>query len=219
MGLGAIAALYIFGGLGNVRHGYEWNNSWFIEYLGKYNNKYPAWLPKQFMWAYSYIVSPLSNLNLNVLKDYSEYNIWGYLVTFLPDFISKRLFPAFYHVEPVLMVSYFTATAAFGKAFLWGGYAGIFVFYLFVVLGQLILLNVINIKVQYKMPLIGVMNGIVAFMFFTHTISYSAISFIAVYPLLSLAHFERVKFIKKRPYITIRRRKCFIENAYKTDSK
>lgn len=192
-----IIILYVFGGLGNMRHGYGWNDSRYIELLGKYN-KYPSWLPKQFMWAYSYITSPMANLNYNVKLQYTKISIVGTVVSYVPDFISKRFFQSYFDLDTLLVVSYFTGTPAFGKAYLWGGYCGIVLLYCFILFGQIVLLSLFNIQDKYKMPMIGIMCAIVAFTFFTHTISYSAISFTIVYPILTYFGDSYIKITKTR---------------------
>ena len=187
-----VVALFLFGCLGNIRHGFSWNDCSYIEYLGKYN-KYPTWLPKQFMWSYSYITSPLANLNYNVQTSYSKASVIGTITTFFPDFIIKRVFPSYFSTEPIQLVSYFTATAAFGKAYLFGDYIGIVLLFIFYTVIQLAIIQIVRIKTQYKIPLIGIMCAIVAFSFFTHTLSYSAISFVAVYPILTIIRLPKFK--------------------------
>ena len=194
---GTVIVLYVFGGLGNLRSGFGWNDSWYIEYIGKYNSNYPSWLPKQFMWSYSYITSPLANLNYNITSNNTNDSFIGTLISLVPDFICKRLFPAYASQTPQLMVPYFNVTAAFGKAYLWGDYAGMIMYYIMLIIGQITVLYIFKIKDCYKMPLLGTMSGIVAFTFFAHTLSYSAISFIAIFPLITVFSLDRIPKLKK----------------------
>ena len=89
--------LYGFGGLGNIRHGYVWDNTSMIEDTAKVNNKYPEWLPKQFLWSYIYIICGLGNLNHNIIIDSAEPNIYTFstspwAITFLMSlFVFKFL--------------------------------------------------------------------------------------------------------------------------------
>lgn len=181
-----LITLYIFGGLGNLRSGYSWGDSSYISNLGWFNNNYPTWLPEQFMWSYSYITSPLVNVNYNVCSQYTSPSVFGTLISILPDFIAKRLFPAYFLNSPLLEVDYFTAVSAFANAYLWGDYLGLVFFFIILIFGQIIVFSFVRVKRQYRMPFLAMMCAIVAFTFFTHTISYSAISFMAVYPLLTI---------------------------------
>ena len=57
-----IIITYAFGILGNIRCGCAWNACTVINEIGQYNARYPAWLPDEFKWAYTYITSPLFRL-------------------------------------------------------------------------------------------------------------------------------------------------------------
>jgi hypothetical protein len=85
---GLISALLFISFMGNVRSGLNWNDCSMIERIGQFDN-YPAGLTKHFMWSYSYITSPLANLNLNLQLNNGEINIVGIISSLIPESFSK----------------------------------------------------------------------------------------------------------------------------------
>lgn len=179
----ALILLFGFGAFGNMRYGYAWNDCKYIEYIGQFD-RYPKWLPKQFMWGYIYIVSPMTNLNYNVMQETARNDLVGYLSSFLPDFLSRRFFPNTIGILPECMVPDLNATAGFGYAYIFGGIIGMYDMYAYLAAGLLLALWVVHKSAQFCIPTLVICDAIVVFLFFSHTISYSAISFPIVYPLL-----------------------------------
>lgn len=124
-----IAGLFGFGVFGNVRHGYDWNDHSFIEEIGLYD-KWPAFIPRQLMWSYSYVTTPLANLNYNTNNVYSDdFNIVGIISELLPDTISKRIVSEKVKVD--LVKSYFTASTGYARSYIYGGYFGLYFMFMF----------------------------------------------------------------------------------------
>lgn len=127
-----IIFLYIFGGLGNLRSGYSWNDSSYIEKLGKFTN-FPKFLPKQFMWAYLYIITPLSNLNYNVINNNHISSFSRTLFTFIPEFIAKRINSNLIVTsenQTLLVATYFNAQTVFVESYYCFGILGCYFTYL-----------------------------------------------------------------------------------------
>lgn len=182
----AVIMMFLFGVLGNIRHGAGWNNCDYIEKLGQFNNNYPFWLPKEFMWAYIYIVSPIANINYNFQIGSAVTNAGGYIASLIPDFIGRRILPNIVIYQPELIMKHvFNATAGFGTAYANLGVTGMYLLYIIMMGGLMIILKLIRIEKKYKIPMLSIMCSIVGFMFFTHTLYYSAISFPLLFPILS----------------------------------
>ena len=164
---------YLFGVLGNIRVGLSWNDCSYIERLGMYTN-YPEWLPKQFMWVYSYLISPLANLNNNIIHNNCDNNIYNLILSFIPEFISKRLFPSF-AIESAtytfLIRTYFNAQTGFINFYYSYGIAGCYFCY-FILMSIVILIYYICKKVKYFNPLIIVILGIFITMTFFYNVFY-----------------------------------------------
>lgn len=87
-----LCAAFAFGAYGNLRSGYEWNNSSYIMQLGGMDN-YPKWLPQEFSWIYIYLVTPLGNLNHNIIVDNLHPDALGLLFSNMPISIAKYFIP------------------------------------------------------------------------------------------------------------------------------
>ncbi len=181
----AIIVLYGFGVMGNVRYGYAYNDSSYIEKLGRFNDNYPIWLPKQFMWPYIYIVSPIANINYNIMKGSANYNPIGFIMTLFPDFIVRRIYNGNIYEPEHVVKHVFNATPGFGTAYMNADIFGMYFLYFYMVIGFLFIWKRLPIKKEYRMPCLVIMDIIVIFMFFTHTLYYSAISFQLIFPVLS----------------------------------
>ena len=186
----AIIVLFVFGALGNIRHGYSFTDSSYIQRLGRFNEHYPSWMPKQFMWAYVYIITPVANINHNVLLHLGSVNTKGYIMTFIPDFVARRIYDGVIYTPELVVENVFNATAGFGTAYMNMKFFGMYFLYGYMMLGLSFLWRVDPIRREFKMPCLAIMNVIVIFMFFTHTLYYSAISFQIVFPLLSFFRFR-----------------------------
>lgn len=178
-----ILVLFIFGCLGNMRHGFAWNDSHYIEFYGKIYD-FPEILPKQFMWSYIYMTTPLNNFNFNILFNDFNPTMWSFLASLFPDFISKRLFSDILGTC-ILEDINFNTTIAYGFAYVNGGFFGMAFLFIFIFFGFSIIINKLPLKPQYRMTSLVIMNIIVIFSFFTHTLSTSSVSFPLIYPLLT----------------------------------
>lgn len=181
-----VGGLFAFGVLGNLRHGFAWNDSSYIQRLGRFNGKYPGWLPKQFMWPYIYIISPVANINYCMAQKAASINIIGYAMTYLPDFLVKRVYPGEIHQPLLVMEHVFNATAGFGTAYMNAGILGMYILFMVLCIMSTFIMFAVRIKSKYRMPMLAIMNSIIVFMFFTHTLYYSAIGFPLIYPVMTL---------------------------------
>lgn len=127
-----LVGLFGFGAIGNMRQGYAWNDNSYIEEIGEYQ-EWPVFIPKQYMWAYSYITTSLANLAYNMqMGATEEHSVKGVLLELVPDTVSKR----FADEEVVddadhkyLIKSTFTTSTGFFGSYLNGGYIGMYVIF------------------------------------------------------------------------------------------
>lgn len=143
--------IYGFGVLGNIRSGYKYNDNSYIERIGLYN-KFPKFLPKQFMWTYSYLTSPLANLNDNVKNNKNiDFNLKKIFSELINRTIAKRIFPDLqYGEEAVLKVGirreYFNAVTGYFLMYTYGGMFGMIVQYFVLVTVSYIQILMLNNK-------------------------------------------------------------------------
>lgn len=189
--LAGIAALYIFGGLGNMRHGYEWNDTSYMHMLGRFNHAYPSWLPEQFMWAYSYVITPIVNLNYSMSEHLASPSVLAFISILIPDFIRNRFFSWVYVPLPELVVPDFNATAAYGYAYMCGGIVGMYGYFAALMGGSLLVTKILRHEQEVYTPALGIISSVCVFTFFTNSIAQSSISF----PLFYVIFFLLVKWI------------------------
>ncbi len=82
-----VLIILVFGWLGDIRTGDS-----FIELVSPSDN-YPKWLPSGFLWVYIYVVSPINNINYNILnfQDFT-FNLSPLLSNIFPSFIRDIFF-------------------------------------------------------------------------------------------------------------------------------
>lgn len=179
-----LIAVYLFGGFGNVRQGTSWNDSSAFLRFGRINSKFPTWLPKQFAWAYSYIVGSLGTLNYNVLRHNTASNFGLFIQSIIPDFIQRRLWPQTELASGILLWRGFTTTTGYFSAYYYGGIVGLYVMYSILVIIAVYVTKSNRVKEKYRVIIIANMGIIIGLFFFTNTISKSAIGFSIVYPIV-----------------------------------
>lgn len=174
-----LICLFLFGVLGNIRSGLQWNDNSLIEQMGRYNDNYPAFLPKEYMWSYSYITSPLANLNNSTINESINYlDIQEFIYSVIPDFISKRLQGTDTTLSRELynlMAEYFNASTGFIESYYAGSYLAMYIYFfieMIVIESCLYLCK----GTKYYTVALAVANLIVAFTFFNNTLTYSALS-------------------------------------------
>lgn len=130
--LATIMGLWLFGVLGNIRMGYDWNDSSYIYYLGRFKGRWPDFIPREYCWAYSYLTSPLANLNYSLSKAV-QIDPVNFLYDFLPMMFSKRL-PLYETVHAPLQVSYFNVSSVWSNYYMHLSLLGLYFGYLFQIL-------------------------------------------------------------------------------------
>ena len=181
-----IIITYAFGILGNIRCGCAWNDCTVINEIGQYNARYPAWLPDEFKWAYTYITSPLANLNNGILTNGVNLSAGNYFKSFVPDFLSKRLFPGFRDNLPEFRsIADLNAIVGLYSYYYYGGLWGALGAFAWLVVCPTLLFR-FHFFSNYDdyFPALLVCNFLAVFVFFWDVIYLSQCSFILVYPIL-----------------------------------
>ena len=104
-----VIGAFAFGAVGNMRYGlWEWSDSSMICAVGRINSNWPEWLPREYVWVYIYLVTPLANLNNNIVLSGVSNQLIDFLVQLLPTSITNLfgcIQPEAYLAEPSLNVS------------------------------------------------------------------------------------------------------------------
>lgn len=176
-----LVVMYAFGGLGNLRSGFGFNDSSYITQFSLITDSYPSAIPNQYLWSYMYVVSPLGNLNDVVSNTTPNYNYSDMFVNMLPDFISKRLFPDFDGTTP-LTVPYFNVSTGYASAWKFNGYLALgtmFAAVMVIASGAPRLT-----RSTWEHPTWAISCGVVAFMFYNNALSYSGVTLALAFPVI-----------------------------------
>ena len=187
--------LFLFGAFGNVRSGSDWNDSTKVESFGRFNESYPDFLPKEYMWPYLYITNPLANLN-NAVKTNAIIDD-PFIFSIIPDVISNRV--RGYELEfwstserYNLVAEYLNASTGYIDPFCSGGILGLYIYYFALILYCELCLKICNIG-KYKNVSICLCSVVLIFNFFYGTISFSAISLQIIW-LIIIAKIRKYKY-------------------------
>ena len=195
--LAVLLLIYINGGLTNLRSGVSWNNVAFPTTIGKINDKWPKWLPIQFSWVYTYIITPVGNLNLNITKFIPKRSVFGLILTVVPDFIVKRIFPTFQIQtgSALLYTPILNACTGFIESVENYGAGGMW--YYFIAATFIILFFIwIRGNDRYSSVYFSILSMMIAFLFFYNTFNTAATSFLPWFILLAPI-VSRVRFTYK----------------------
>lgn len=148
-GLVAAAAAYLvlvgIGLFGNYRSGGAWGDASYIDRIGQFNASFPPLISQHLKWSYTYLTSPLANLNFNVIQENHEGNLFGVIWSFVPESISKY---ATADAQSVLFqVEYLNASTGFIQPYTsGGGISGLYAAYVM----QLVILGACDRYVRKK---------------------------------------------------------------------
>ena len=193
-----VTGLWLFGIFGNMRSGFEWNDSSYIFQLGHYDGYWPAILPKELCWAYSYLTSPLSNLNYAFTQDVMIDPV-NFIYDFLPMMISKNL-PLYNPVDAPLLVPYFNVSSVWSGYYQHLGVFGMFLGYFL----QIIVMNVWHLcarDTDYEQLMLAYCMECTIMSFFVNSFVYPYMSYPAI--LLALICIVQKARNMQRPQDTV----------------
>ncbi len=186
-GVVALVALYLFGVLGNIRSGATNFNdtNYLIAVAGINMDKVPAFLPRPFLWAYCYLVTPLGNL-IHYTKNFTpEYSFLGYISRLIPDSIAMRLFPSYTSDIP-LVIHLLTTASAFAEMYKYAGYVGMVGAFVYMSALVFILMNAAKRSAKYLVSVLALLSCMVSFLFFDNFLNYTGVILAFFYPVLAI---------------------------------
>jgi oligosaccharide repeat unit polymerase len=183
-------ALYIFGILGNIRSGSEWYDSSYIIALSKIDED-RFFLPKPFVWAYVYIISPLGNLNDQFIGLKTDSSFIGVFSNLIFDFISKRIIkydePSIPYAEPQLVVR-----TCYSDVYASMNIFGMFYLFIFMILFTILSYKLASRKTECMFIALTILSTLMLLTFFDNVFAFSGYSFTVIYPIL-LSHIKSNK--------------------------
>ncbi len=197
-----LVGLYVFGLMGNKRYGiWDSHDSSMIFAVGKINDKYPSFIPKEYAWAYIYAISPLANLQHNINIGIDSSAVFGDFVwQFLPNYISKHLsFRSSF--QPELLDPSLTVCTSYVGAFRARGFFGMYSVYFVQTLAVFILVQIYSKDKRYVACAYASLIYFYLLSFFVNPLMYDITSLIVVYLLIFplIRKFFRYKSFEKVP--------------------
>ncbi len=113
--IACLIGLYIFGIMGNARYGI-WGpfDSTMIKEVAKTDGYFPEWIPDEYVWAYSYLTSPLANLQHNLNAGiYDGATFGSFISCFLPSLLTQPFSPT--KVPRLVLSEALVVSTAFAK--------------------------------------------------------------------------------------------------------
>lgn len=184
----SLIVLYFFGVLGNYRITKSPSNRYFLE-ISAANEKFiNSRIPKEYMWSYIYISSPLANLQNNINNNPAiNFRVKDFVIMeLLPDFISKRIAPivSAERSEPENISAYFIVSTIFCYSFNFMGWPGIYLMFLIIMSLIAFYLLLLRKNNPYYVTGISILMTFMVYNTFDNMIYFSGISFQLVYPLI-----------------------------------
>lgn len=197
LGIALFIGLYLFGISGNYRMNNDYGRtegvteSSLILSIGKANDRFlNSGIPKPFYWTYIYATSPIANFHYNTEVSSPQVGTDNttefFVVNFLPDFISKRLYPTYeddYHAW--LITSEFTVTSAFTMPYTFLGWIGVYLFLAYELAFPIVYLELIKkFAIGYFDLALALVTTIYVLMPFSNFFSFSALSMQLILPFI-----------------------------------
>lgn len=190
-----LVIMYLNGILANIRSGSLWNDNYYIKTVAQITN-WPKWIPGQYIWTYTYITTPLGNLNQLLITFDGTFNLGNLILSVIPALISNQFVTStadFNILDSKLTVKYLNASSGFMDAVNAGGIVGICLFYIAIVIIILFLTWYLFKKKKYSTPMYALLSMLISWCFFYDTFSAAATSLI---PLLIIifCKVDNIKF-------------------------
>lgn len=187
---------YLFGLFGNYRINSDYKqkrditDATIIMNVGEATEKFRGnFVPKSFFWTYTYITSPLSNLQYNINEHQKKGNLendnfFDFMkITFLPETISRRMHPTEinnYRIREELNVG-----TAFYEVYPRFGWTGMYIYLIVISIFPFIYLSLLNkFASEYINIGISLVCTIYSLLFFTNFLSYTGLMFQLVFPFI-----------------------------------
>lgn len=186
--------LYLFGLFGNYRINSDYkqqrsitDSAIIMDVGGATESFKKSFIPKEFFWSYTYITSPLSNLQHNISehanKGISEKdNFIDFVkVIFLPETLSKRMKTT--EVTSYQVRSELTVGTAYYEVFPRYGWLGMYIYLAVISVFPFLYLTLLNrFAKEYTKIGVSLLCTIYSLLFFTNFLSYTGLMFQLTFP-------------------------------------
>jgi hypothetical protein len=188
-----IGLTYGFGMLGTLRVSFEAKSPYdpglFLD-IGEATPSFRASsVPQEFFWGYTYLSSPLANLQLNIntfqvppftLRRMAEH----FNNEMIFDFISKRvnrLWGIERETEHIIPYKPFNVSTVYSRSFSYQGWAGMLIMAVFVLVLPWIYIRILPVN-PYSLTGLAIFNTMYLFLMYDNTIRFTGLGLQLVYP-------------------------------------
>lgn len=201
-----IVLLFAFGLAGNIRFGKSGMDK-FTQLAQPTKAFTESHIPNEFLWSYLYIVSPLANtqntINHSNYGNYDTEDLQNIIIyEMVPQIISKRIAGEQEETNKAnrarLVVSSFTVSSLYGRAYNYLGWQGLWLLFVFLLAFIAININLVPKRSKYYFPLIISVDIIVVLNLFDNMLTYmglipQVLIFICLYfaSTLSFSHIRK----------------------------
>lgn len=190
-----IFLLYLNGGLTNLRSGISWNDNSLAQSVCRINKKWPSWIPLHYSWGYTYFISPLSNLSLNISYHKASADFDALLLSVLPQLFVKRVFVSSSVTEGIFLYTpILNACTGFIESVISYGYIGLWFYFIYFFIFVIFIINLSH-KEKNSLPTLNysIMSMMVVALFFFNSLKTSATALLP-YIILLYPKFKSIKF-------------------------
>ena len=188
IGMGLL--LYVFGILGNIRHGFSYFDTSMLKYL--LNLKTPDSIVDPFLWSYIYITSPLSNLQYILDCNDIHYNILEFIRSnMFFDFIAKRIM-VFKESNTNLLIEQFNVQTGYSEALKNLGITGMYIIYIYYNILSYIYIKFMK-NTSYLLEVICLISVANILFIFDNMYTNSALGITLLYPLFFYINSEYIR--------------------------
>jgi len=188
--IATVGFLFFFGVMGNfrqvahIKRGYS--SDLFVEIIQPTDRFKNSGLAKEFLWGYTYISSPLANLETNIRDGHGSTSnkIPEFFVNeMIPDFVAKRINRLFdfKDVKDHRIPGPFNVATVYSRSFSYLGWWGLFLMAGFIMILPWIYWW-ITPENEYKLTGMAILSSMYLLLVFDNTIRFTGFSFQLAYP-------------------------------------
>lgn len=197
----SLTVLWLFGLAGDMRTDLRPDQHLILDLGGATDNFKNSWIPPEFFWSYTYMISPLGNVqnNINQTKeiDYSLNSLSEMvLFDFMPVIISKRVAPMIEIEEkhPELVVPNLNVSTVYKNSYNYLGWFGISLMFLFSIFFVIVTIGLANFKSPLYITLLTSVNVIVIMNLFNNMFIYMGLAPISFVLLVLSRRYKKLSF-------------------------
>lgn len=189
-----LVLFFLFGAMGTLRVSREikrlYDRSLVYEVGNATTSFKQSIIPSEFFWGYTYIASPLANLQHNITFANPDINVVNFFLLinneFIPDALSKRINSKLNlpKRDNHQIAENLNASTVFSGSFTYWGWAGIILMLGMLMCIPLLLRSIGLVSGPWLITFLALLNTLYLFLIFDNMLAFTGFSFQLVYPIL-----------------------------------